>query len=317
MRKATCPKVLRSKYFRVTIILFFLLAPGSALAYGTDYRFTGKPLDRQTDLYYFNQRYYDPKVGRFIQPDPLANFLATPDLQKRTGQKLEDVLANPQRLNSYSYSLNNPVNVIDPSGEAPIVSQARQERFDKISDYIRNNEDYWLVRDRDGNAKALDLIWQKSLELSENKKGKVDLGKALDTFYDAVNIDWAHDKTLDLSREDYLARINNLPSSLIGYFGNTNNYLDKLQHFAMSAKLTNRYGPRIASLFGRLKETRDGIRALFNREYGYRALKQMDEGYSQSDLAANSAGIMWVREYRQAKVMPSVTLKALFGDFKW
>ncbi len=49
-------------------------------------------LDRDTGLYYCKARYYDPRLGRFIQPDTLL-----PDL------------SDPQSLNRYSYALNNPL----------------------------------------------------------------------------------------------------------------------------------------------------------------------------------------------------------------
>ena len=62
---------------------------------GTDKLFTGQRLD-DTGLYYYNARYYDPEIGRFISPDPLA--------------------ALGQGLNRYTYSINNPINFLDPSG---------------------------------------------------------------------------------------------------------------------------------------------------------------------------------------------------------
>ncbi|MCX6786129.1 MAG: RHS repeat-associated core domain-containing protein [Candidatus Komeilibacteria bacterium] len=296
----------------IYLFLFFLI-PQIAAAYGTDYRFTGKPYDGSSDLYYFNQRYYDPDIGRFTQADPLQNFLVAPWLKQKTGLELEDILANPQRLNSYSYALNNPVNVIDPLGESPHVSEDRQNRFNNISDYIRNDQNYWQARDKDGNEKALDLIWQKSLDLSKNAKGQADVSAALDTFYDAVNIDMAHQKTLDKNYDDYLNRLNNLPTSILGYFGSSNNYIDKLQHFVASARLTYHFGSKIAGLLGRLKEVADGFKALFNQEYGYKQLKDRDEGYSLGDISANRMGIFWMNEYKTGKTNPSTVLYNFFG----
>jgi RHS repeat-associated protein len=61
--------------------------------------FNGKELDPESGLYYYGGRYYDPDLARFVSPDP---FVQEP--------------GNPQNLNRYSYTLNNPQNYIDPSG---------------------------------------------------------------------------------------------------------------------------------------------------------------------------------------------------------
>jgi RHS repeat-associated protein len=62
-------------------------------------RFTGQRLYPETGLMYYGGRYYDPVLGRFVSPDP---FVPAP--------------GNPQSLNRYSYVLNNPINLTDPSG---------------------------------------------------------------------------------------------------------------------------------------------------------------------------------------------------------
>src|SRR3989344_6995219 len=87
------------------ILLGIFIVPFNfALAIGTDYRFTGKPLDSNTNLYYYGQRYYDQNIGRFTQPDPALDVLSDPQkLKGMTGKQLDELLANPQRLNSYSY----------------------------------------------------------------------------------------------------------------------------------------------------------------------------------------------------------------------
>ena len=38
----------------------------------TPEKFTGKELDKDTDQYYFDARYYDAELGRWISRDPLA-----------------------------------------------------------------------------------------------------------------------------------------------------------------------------------------------------------------------------------------------------
>jgi RHS repeat-associated protein len=63
------------------------------------HRFTGQELDPESGLYYYGGRYYDAELARFISPDP---FIQAPDLS--------------QNLNRYSYVLNNPVLLVDPTG---------------------------------------------------------------------------------------------------------------------------------------------------------------------------------------------------------
>jgi RHS repeat-associated protein len=63
--------------------------------------YTGKFLDFSTDLYYFHARFYDSNVGRFIGKD---RFKPTP--------------VEPRSYNRYQYVYNNPINNIDPDGNA-------------------------------------------------------------------------------------------------------------------------------------------------------------------------------------------------------
>jgi RHS repeat-associated protein len=65
----------------------------------TDWQYTGQRQDDSTGLYFYNARYYDPGLGKFVSPDPI---ISNP--------------YNPQNLNRYSYVENNPINYIDPTG---------------------------------------------------------------------------------------------------------------------------------------------------------------------------------------------------------
>ena len=64
------------------------------------FRYRGYYYDSETDLYYLNSRYYDARVGRFINADKYAS----------TGQ---GILGN----NMFVYCGNNPVNHFDANGE--------------------------------------------------------------------------------------------------------------------------------------------------------------------------------------------------------
>jgi len=61
--------------------------------------YTGQTYDAESGLYYYNARYYNPELGRFIQADTIV-----PDAK------------NLQAHNRYSYTENNPLKYVDPSG---------------------------------------------------------------------------------------------------------------------------------------------------------------------------------------------------------
>jgi RHS repeat-associated protein len=63
------------------------------------YKFNGKELDESTGYYYYGARYYDPAISIFLSVDPLAEQFPN--------------------YNPYTYTMNNPVNLIDPTGMAP------------------------------------------------------------------------------------------------------------------------------------------------------------------------------------------------------
>ena len=67
-------------------------------------RYRGYYYDRETNLYYLISRYYDPETGRFISPDQVGYALMGAE--------------EPNGLNIYAYSLNNPIMGVDPTGQA-------------------------------------------------------------------------------------------------------------------------------------------------------------------------------------------------------
>jgi RHS repeat-associated protein len=67
----------------------------------TTFHFTGQREEADIGLYDYKARWYDPQLGRFIQPDTIV-----PDP------------GDPQSLNRYTYGANNPVKYRDPSGHA-------------------------------------------------------------------------------------------------------------------------------------------------------------------------------------------------------
>lgn len=74
-------------------------------------RFVGKEQDAETGLDYFGARYMAVETGRFLAVDPVRA------VDGFSGGINASLLANPQRLNAYAYSLNNPYRYIDPDGQ--------------------------------------------------------------------------------------------------------------------------------------------------------------------------------------------------------
>ncbi len=69
----------------------------------TERTFTGQVSDvDSTGLLFFNARYYDGALGRFVSADSIV-----------------PAPSNPQSLNRYSFVLNNPIKYTDPTGHRP------------------------------------------------------------------------------------------------------------------------------------------------------------------------------------------------------
>lgn len=66
------------------------------------YKFTGKERDTESGLDNFDARYLGSSLGRFMSPDPAG--------------LLEQKPGYPQSWNLYTYAMNNPLVIIDPTG---------------------------------------------------------------------------------------------------------------------------------------------------------------------------------------------------------
>jgi RHS repeat-associated protein len=78
-------------------------------------KFTGHEYDA-SDYTYAGARYLYTRGGKFISQDPV--FLAIGSQRNQEDQRaLEELLKNPQALNSYSYALNNPLAYVDREGK--------------------------------------------------------------------------------------------------------------------------------------------------------------------------------------------------------
>lgn len=75
------------------------------------YGFTQKEQDAESEFHYFEARYLKGALSRFLSPDPK---FANPGGLSSADQFA--YLARPQKINLYSYVLNNPLKYSDPTG---------------------------------------------------------------------------------------------------------------------------------------------------------------------------------------------------------
>ena len=107
------------------------MPPHSCSTAGGSYPFSkrarGQRLDG-TGLYFYNARYYDAALGRFISPDPLVQ-----------------APYNSQSLNRFSYVINNPLVYTDPSG---LIFEFLDEEIEAAYNGLINAPDTpeWVVK---------------------------------------------------------------------------------------------------------------------------------------------------------------------------
>lgn len=75
-------------------------------------KFTGHEYESDSDLTYAKARYYNQDIGKWLSQDSVS---------QNTPQRF---LLDPQQLNTYSYTRNNPLILVDPSGEVGVLALA-------------------------------------------------------------------------------------------------------------------------------------------------------------------------------------------------
>jgi RHS repeat-associated protein len=145
----------------------------SAQQDGQRKQFSSKERDSETNLDYFLARYYSSVQGRFISPD---EFTGGPDAlfnfadAASANPTFYADLTDPQSLNKYQYTYNNPLSYTDPDGHCPVCPSYYYEYYVKPA-----------IQDVDRR------VTQLKTDLTDYGKG---IGKSVaNTVIDFVNMD--------------------------------------------------------------------------------------------------------------------------------
>jgi RHS repeat-associated protein len=161
------------------------LTPGSLAGYATcadatEHHFTGKERDIESGNDYFGARYDSSAMGRFLSPDPSMDSVA---------------LRNPQTWNRYSYTLNNPLKFIDPTGMCWVAAPSGVGTYDWMSSPNSGQTCYDAVATSNGSTLTMygSNNAQDITKLTGNDHGMIDL----------QDISAQHDAGIDVKQGDY------------------------------------------------------------------------------------------------------------------
>ena len=120
---------------------------GSEVGYSTScnssYRFAGMDRDYEDSakLDYAIDRYYDLRLGRFLSPDEFTggpvDAYSTNDPLPPGPLPYADI-SNPQSLNKYTYTYDNPLRYVDPNGHLVVLAGTSPDQEDERKRLTRN-----------------------------------------------------------------------------------------------------------------------------------------------------------------------------------
>jgi len=115
-------------------------------------------------------RYYDPVIGRFLSVDPVG-FLDT---------------GEPTYFNRYTYAANNPVNMVDPSGE-PLASNSVATTFDRATVSLTMDQANTIINELVEKTNSANIPYSGSSIFGQNSNNFAEAATQALTGRSAVN----------------------------------------------------------------------------------------------------------------------------------
>ncbi|HZH88464.1 MAG TPA: RHS repeat-associated core domain-containing protein, partial [Chitinophagaceae bacterium] len=231
-------------------------------------KFTGKDLDEDTGLYYFNARWYDQSIGRFISEDLLPYELMIIGAKETNGGILTfEKYIEDNGLNWYVYCNNNPLIYIDPEGMFKVYKKSLGR---DIAKHIETGE----IR-----AKVLfgvQLSFDDPLEVAA-KMGISIISPKVGIAIGVIDIISDFDKG---DTERGLTGIAGLMDETVGAVKDSISLVDALYDYAIKTKLEKEYGEEaLTKIYSKseLMETLTPILEEVGLEYRYNLEKMIVE----------------------------------------
>jgi len=163
-------------------------------SYDNKKKYTGKELDGETNLMYYGARYYDAEIGRWMGVDPLVLSPAS--------KKFMSIMGDPQQVNYYQYTRNNPMKYVDPTGmynveTGEIEKGDTKEGIVEQVNKVHGTSDTWeviaLIQDIDPNA---DLVI--GMKLYVGTESTVQIDGSMNKLFDIVEKEFeSHKGSID------------------------------------------------------------------------------------------------------------------------